>query len=362
MSDERRHLAIAVASLVAASLLFATVVVVLTRTDLDLAGDDPLNRRASDDGEWYLMVKAASDAVRSGRIAEARSLLETAESLSTGDAAALRIGQLYREIGESRAAVRVLAPRGRDAEAATELAGAWLDLGQVDSAAAAFRRAATAGASPSTIRSMAWIALALQDTAGAKALFSRATELFPDDGELWRAFAEIALQGGDVATSARAAAEAIRRAPDSCKAHVAMGWAKEALGDTSGAREAFSEAVRVCPADSLTLFEFGRFHYRGRRDAEALPYLRQATQAAACPVEWLLMRAQVERNLGLYEGARSTLLLAHRRFAGDYRPLLERAKLERWHGDMAEAESLARKAQTLAPNEPSVQRFVQMLG
>jgi len=290
----------------------------------------------------------------------------TAEALACGPDVVRRIGQVYRELGDSREAIRVLeacAPRGGDPEVLADVAGAWADLGEADSARAALDRAILLpGATPQAVRSLAWTALALGQNTAGRGLFSRAVALFPHDHELWRALSEILLQEGDIAGSIDAAKRAVSLAPSSGKAHVALGWAFEAAGDAAMAHAALQQALALSPADSFIVFEIGRFHHRAGRDADALPYLNRATQAVSCPVEWLLMRAQAEQRLGRFVHARGTLRLACSRFPGDYRPFLDLAKLERWHGDRSEARALVRKARALAPEEPAVIRFEGMLG
>jgi len=366
VNDERRHLTIALATLLGMSLLFAGLVVVVTRSDLDLTGHDPLSRHASDESDCYDMVRTASDAVRSGRVSDARRCLASAESLACGHDVICRMAQLYRQIGDRPAAVRLLqsseAGNGTP-EVLAELAGAFFDLGAVDSARATFRRATLLpGAAPPTVRSLAWMALSLGEAQRAETLFARAVSLFPGDPDLWRAQSEIHLQLGRVAEAIESASRAVGLAPSSCGAHVALGWANEARGDTAAAAQAFSAAVSICPSDSAVQFEVGRFHHRGRRDALALRHFVAATQAASCPVEWLLMRAQAEQNVHRYDEARGTLRLACQRFDQDYRPLLDLAKLERWHGDQDQARVLSLRAHQLAPDEPGVIRFMELLG
>jgi len=366
MSDERRHLTIAVVTLLSMSVLFAGMVVLVTRSDLDLTGQDPLSRHTSDESDCYDMVRAASDAVQSARALDARRHLAAAESLACGNEVICRMAQLYRRMGDSPAAVRLLqsyAPRDRTPEVLTELAGALFDIGAIDSARAAFRCAVLLpGATPPTVRSLAWMALSLEEAQRAETLFTRAVSLFPNDPELWRARSTISLQLGEVTQAIESALRAVGLAPSSCGAQIALGWASEARGDTAAALQAFTTAASLCPSDSLVLFEVGRFHYRGRRDATALPYLVAATHAASCPLEWLLMRAHAEQGAHRIDQARGTLRLACQRFAGDYRPFLELAKLERWHGDTNQARVLADKANRLAPDEPRVIRFVELLG
>ncbi|MBN1425751.1 hypothetical protein JXA88_14460 [Candidatus Fermentibacteria bacterium] len=366
MGDNRRHLVGAVAALVSLSLAFAGAVVMLTRSDLDLSGRDPLSRQGSDDGECYDMVRAASEAIRFGRATDARRWLTTAESLPCGRRAGHRIAQLYRELGDPAEAVRVLSScesRGHSPDVLAELAGAFLDLGSMDSARVALRGAAMLpGPAPATVRSLAWTARALEEETLADSLFARSIRLFADDAELWRALASLRLQCGNINGSLHAATQAVALAPASCAARVALGWSQEAAGDTVAAAMAFDKAIRLCPTDSLALFEAGRFHHRGGRDTLALPFLSKATEAAWCPLEWLLMRAQAEQNLRKIAQARLTLHLACRRFDSDYRPFLALAKLERWHGDRTEAARLAAKARERAPSEPQVIRFLDIVG
>ncbi len=365
MSDELRQLGIAVGVLCGLAIIFAVVVVVLTRTRLDLGGGDPLGRAPSSGAECYELVRSAAEALRGGRHADAHEALRGAESLRCGDEVTLRIGQLYREVGDVEAAIRVL---GSSQEAPSpqrlaELAGALFDAGRVDSARVLFRRVlASPGLPPHLVRSLAWMALDLKETAHADSLFSRALRLFPLDADLWRALADITLREGHTDRALAAARRAVELAPSSCRASLTLGWCHEAGDDTASALEAFSQALALCPSDPFVSFEVGRFHHRGGRDVEALPLLIEATEDARCPLDWLLLRASVERSLGMFDHARSTLRRAQGRADADHRPFLEQAKIEWWHGDRGLARSLAARAQELAPQDASVRDFLARIG
>ena len=90
---------------------------------------------------------------------------------------------------------------------------------------------------------------------------------------------------------------ATRVEPDFAPAHANLGVVRRALGDPSGAFEAYREALEIEPRDATTLMNLAALYRSSGREPEAQAALRAASLRGASP--WLLvMRGDLEAGVG----------------------------------------------------------------
>jgi tetratricopeptide (TPR) repeat protein len=367
VSDDKRLLISAMTILVVASLAFAAVVVLATRSGLGLKSGDPLlNGSALPAEECGELLASASKAVDSDHEVQALEALRLVESLRCAKPFLARSAQLYRAMGRPGDAIRLL--RGllsetpEDPELLCAVAEALHEAGYADSARTVLvQTAALPGLESTTVRSLAWMALSQGESLLAESLFSRALAIEPDDPELWRALSQIRLNIGKALPAKEAALRALELDPALCSARLSLGWAHEALGEIAEAESTFRQACSICPNDPTVSFESGRFYFRAGQNEEAVRMLRQAVAEVSAPLDWLLLLARAEQQLGESSAARQTLKLACNRHQDDYRPYFLLAKLERRAGNVKQSRDLAETARAQAPENSDVIRFIATL-
>lgn len=367
MGEENRLLVTSIVILVLVAVFFSVGVVLITRSDLTLTQDNPLNHGNTGlEQECTELTHLAHQAFSDGRIDEALHALAFVESLSCGDEFLLRGAELYRAMNMPQGAVRLMETLVKkdpeNGRIQNILAWSLFESGHPDSALSVLHRAQNKrGMEGATVRSLAWLAVALKKPSIAGELFLQALDFDPTDTELWRALSQVSLQSGDIIGARRAAQEAIRLEPASCGAHLARAWAAEAAGDSAQAARSFISALTHCPDDNRVIFEIGRFHFRAGRAAQAVPFLAQATQRQSCPLDWLLMLGRAQVRAGLTQEARQTFILAGTRPDADFQPFLECARIERNARNYKKARRLALKAKAIAPENPTVDYFLKHL-
>lgn len=367
MGDEKRLLFSAITVLVITCLAFAAVVVFTTKSRLGLRSGDPFLKGSGPPGEECgELMASASKTVESGHPLQALETLRLVETLRCGEPFLVRTAQLYRAIDRPDDAIRLLEgllnDDPEDPELLCGMAEALHQAGYPDSARRFLTQAAELpGLESATVRSLAWMAVDQGDSLLAESLFSRALDIEPDDAELWRALSQVRLGVGKAIPAKQAALRALELDPQLCSAHLSLGWAHEKLGEMIEADSAFRSARRLCPHDHTVTFESGRFHFRSGDYEKAVPLLRRAAEEPSSLLEWLLLLARAEEQLGESSAARQTLKLACSRHQDDYRPFFFLARLEKRAGYKEQARALAENARALAPENPVVIRFLSTL-
>lgn len=129
---------------------------------------------------------------------------------------------------------------------------------------------------PAGLRTAGSAALARQDYANAVAVFSRLSEIAPDDPDAWYDLGRARHGAEDAEGAVTAYRRAAELEPYSEKPFAALGPLLDHLGDTAGAEDAYRRQLEIDPLDAGATAELGRILAGARRCEEATPVLERA--------------------------------------------------------------------------------------
>jgi folate-binding protein YgfZ len=202
------------------------------------------------------LVAYASSLFVTDREVEAVTALERAIDLCPGHADALEaLGVALGRRGEYDRAIDVM-QRLLDVDPASVMAHANLSLyynrlGRIDDAERELERAQAARTSPLTLLHTPAGASAATDDPGdvdrqqRERMFLQVLDIDPEDAFALASLGEIRLQAGRHREAVDLLTRAIAAQPDQASAHLGLGAAWEALGDTDRAARVYSDGVRV---------------------------------------------------------------------------------------------------------------------
>ena len=240
---------------------------------------DPL---ITDPASRSSMTARAIAALRQGRLAQARSLLEHSDVLDTSSEACRVLGLIYwaesnydKGVEQLTSAIR-LAPRNERAR---------LALSRILSSAGRDAEAATA--LEETLRVMPesglahwWLALSLERLnrfADARRAFSQAaSSAVAGEAQLHAAVGRSASAAADVSGAIQSFARAVNANPNDAAHHKHLAGSLVQQDRAAEALVEFIAALLINPADAEALTGIGQIHLNAGRDVEAVDALRRA--------------------------------------------------------------------------------------
>lgn len=143
--------------------------------------------------------------------------------------------------------------------------------------------------------------------------------------------------------------KAVAIGPRSPKAHLNLGVALEALGDTGGATACLERALQLDPADPYANYNLGRLRYAAGALAEAERLFAQALRGRADFREASFMLACVLDSQGSYAAAAAGFEALLRRQPEDFGALYHYAGVLRKLGRLDEAQAALKRARAIEP-------------
>jgi tetratricopeptide (TPR) repeat protein len=117
------------------------------------------------------------------------------------------------------------------------------------------------------------------DFAAARAAYTKALELRPDDPRILHSLGQLHSREGAYALAIDAYRRSLAADPEQPLAWVNLGVALFESGDAGGAREAYEEALRLNPFEALAHFNMGNTYQRAERLEEAAEAYARAVEA-----------------------------------------------------------------------------------
>lgn len=217
------------------------------------------------------------------------------------------------------------------------------------------RLVARPDASHGTLATHAHVLKVLNRPEAALAFNRLATERFPGSGVAWHNLAAT-LQDLGEGEEARAAIErGMSLGLDGAESWGVYARVLMTVGDHDAAERAYVEARRRAPADVRLTLEYANYVWMRRGDLSlGLASLDTVFHAGGPPGAALIAKAQLLKGAGQPVAARDLLLKAALALPRDVPVLLAAAHAAVEHGEIGEAERLARSAELLAPRDGAV--------
>jgi predicted O-linked N-acetylglucosamine transferase (SPINDLY family) len=143
--------------------------------------------------------------------------------------------------------------------------------------------------------------------------------------------------------------EAVRLEPQSAKAHLNLGIARQALGDHAGAGASYQKALELDPASPYASYNFGRLRHERGAHGEAERLLRQALRVRPDFPEARVVLACALEAQGNLQAAATELDAALRYKPDDFGALFIYARILRGLGRADDAASALRRALAIDP-------------
>ena len=312
------------------------------------------------DPAWRAASTArAVGALRQGRLAEARSLLEHSDVLETSSEAHRILGLIYwaesnydKGVEQLTSAIR-LAPRNERARLA--LARVLSSAGRDAEAATALEE--TLRVLPESALAHWWLALSLERlnrfTVARREFSEAASGAIAGEGQLHAAVGRSASAAADVAGAIQSFLRAVDANPNDAAHHKHLAVSLVQQDRAAEALVEFIAALLINAADAEALTGIGQIHLNAGRDAEAVDALRRATEIAPAGHDARYALANALVRLGRSQEAAEHFvrveqaqrqMLADRRRGMSHDVLKEEAALRVAEGKLEAAITLYEKA------------------
>lgn len=305
--------------------------------------------------EWAALMSAQGN--------DEQALVHLEHLVELGAATAdvyLQIGQIRRRHSETTAAHLALSTAidldPRCCAAYEQLAGLALDLGDLQTAASAYRRLAElAPNDPAVYRKLGALLRQLDQLGDAAQALRVSLQLEPS-AEAYLQLARVRWAQGEQAQALHCYRAALELSPADEQIAAETGWALIESGDPVAALEPLHVAVLIGPNNTRVLYDLGRAHEMQARRAEALEWYERAATVAPTWAEALRATGRVAYEVGHTALARTHLARALRCDRSDAEALAEVGRLHLQARNGVRAERALRRATTHGCAHPHLRR------